>query len=325
MKKVLVTGSAGFIGHRVVHMLREEEVEVIGVDNLNDAYDRRIKQHRQEQLSGDSGYAFYEADIENLDSLKPIFKKHAFDAVFNLAARAGVRYSIENPHIYLQSNTQGALNILELMRESECRKLVQASTSSLYAGQPMPFHEDLPVERPLSPYAASKKAAEILTYTYHHLFDFDVTVLRYFTVYGPAGRPDMAPFRFIKWIHEGTPITVFGDGTQTRDFTYVDDIARGTIFAAKPAEQGHTVVNLGGGKRPVALLDFIRMIEERLGKKAEIEWKEMSASEMVDTAADIRKAKQLLGWEPEIDLEEGLDRTVEWYLENLEWARGVDL
>ncbi len=330
MKKVLVTGSAGFIGHRVVRLLREQEVEVVGVDNLNAAYDRRIKQHRQEQLSDDSGYAFYEADIENLDALKPIFKKHAFDAVFNLAARAGVRYSIENPHIYLQSNAQGALNILELMRESECRKLVLASTSSLYAGQPMPFHEDLPVEQPLSPYAASKKAAEILTYTYHHLYNFNVTVLRYFTVYGPAGRPDMAPFRFIKWIHEGTPITVFGDGKQTRDFTYVEDIARGTILAAVPAEDGggaplHTVINLGGGKRPVALLDFIQMIEERLGKKAEIDWKEMGASEMVDTSADIRKAKRLLDWEPEIGLEEGLDRTVEWYLENLEWARRVEL
>jgi len=323
MKKVLVTGSAGFIGHRVVRLLREQDVEVVGVDNLNDAYDRRIKQHRQKQLGDDTGYAFYEADIENLEALEPIFKKHAFDAVFNLAARAGVRYSIENPHIYLQSNAQGALNILELMRESECRKLVLASTSSLYAGQPMPFHEDLPVEQPLSPYAASKKAAEILSYTYHHLYDFDVTILRYFTVYGPAGRPDMAPFRFIKWIHEGTPITVFGDGTQTRDFTYVDDIARGTLLAAKPL--GHTVINLGGGKRPIALLDFIRMIEDRLGKKAEITWQEMSASEMVDTAADIRKAKKVLDWEPKVDLGEGLDRTVEWYLENEEWAKGVEL
>lgn len=325
MKKVLVTGSAGFIGHRVVRLLREQGVEVVGIDSLNDAYDRSIKQHRQEQFSEDSGYAFYEADIENLDALKPIFKKHAFDAVFNLAARAGVRYSIENPHVYLQSNAQGALNILELMRESECRKLVLASTSSLYAGQPMPFHEDLPVEQPLSPYAASKKAAEVLSYTYHHLFDFDVTILRYFTVYGPAGRPDMAPFRFIKWIHEGTPITVFGDGTQTRDFTYVDDIARGTIFAAAPAKDGHTVINLGGGKRPIALLDFIHMIEDRLGKKAEIVWQKMSASEMVDTSADIRKAKQLLNWEPEVDLAEGLDRTVEWYLENVDWAKGVEL
>lgn len=323
MKSALVTGSAGFIGHRVAKLLLAEGIEVVGIDNVNDAYDKTIKEHRLGQFAGEEGYTFYEADIENLYDLKLIFEKHTFDTVFNLAARAGVRYSIENPHVYMQSNAQGALNLLELMQEFDCAKLVQASTSSLYAGQPMPFHEGLPVEQPLSPYAASKKAAEVLSYTYHHLYDLDVTILRYFTVYGPAGRPDMAPFRFIKWIHEGTPITVFGDGKQTRDFTYVDDIARGTILASKPL--GHTVINLGGGKRPIALLDFIHMIEDRLGKKAEIVWKEMSASEMMDTAADISKAKDVLDWEPEFDLEEGLDQTVEWYLQNLDWASQVKL
>ncbi|MDF1861584.1 MAG: NAD-dependent epimerase/dehydratase family protein [Verrucomicrobiales bacterium] len=323
MKSALVTGSAGFIASRVARLLADEGINVVGLDNINDAYDRRIKEHRLEQLKGVDGFTFYEADIENLYELEPIFEKHSFDVIFNLAARAGVRYSIENPHVYMQSNAQGALNILELMQRNDCGKLVLASTSSLYAGQPMPFHEDLPVERPLSPYAASKKAAEVMSYTYHHLYGIDVSILRYFTVYGPAGRPDMAPFRFIKWIHEGTPITVFGDGTQTRDFTYVDDIARGTVLAAKPF--GHTVINLGGGKRPIALLDFIRMIEDRLGKKAELVFQPMSASEMIDTSADIRKAKEVLGWEPEFDLEEGLDRTVAWYLENLEWAGQVKL
>jgi nucleoside-diphosphate-sugar epimerase len=323
MKSALVTGSAGFIASRVSRLLVDEGFDVVGLDNINDAYDRRIKEHRLEQLKDVDGFTFYEADIENLYELEPIFEKHSFNVIFNLAARAGVRYSIENPHVYMQSNAQGALNILELMQRNECGKLVLASTSSLYAGQPMPFHEDLPVERPLSPYAASKKAAEVMSYTYHHLYGIDVSILRYFTVYGPAGRPDMAPFRFIKWIHEGTPITVFGDGTQTRDFTYVDDIARGTVLAAKPL--GHSVINLGGGKRPIALLDFIRMIEERLGKKAELVFQPMSASEMVDTSADIRKAKEVLDWEPEFDLEEGLDRTVAWYLENLEWAGRVEL
>lgn len=323
MKSALVTGSAGFIASRVARLLADEGIDVVGLDNINDAYDRRIKEHRLEQLKGVDGFTFYEADIENLYELEPIFEKHSFDVIFNLAARAGVRYSIENPHVYMQSNAQGALNILELMQRNDCGKLVLASTSSLYAGQPMPFHEDLPVERPLSPYAASKKAAEVMSYTYHHLYGIDVSILRYFTVYGPAGRPDMAPFRFIKWIHEGTPITVFGDGTQTRDFTYVDDIARGTVLAAKPL--GHTVINLGGGKRPIALLDFIRMIEDRLGKKADLVFQPMSASEMIDTSADIRKAKEVLDWEPEFDLEEGLDRTVAWYLENLEWAGQVKL
>jgi UDP-glucuronate 4-epimerase len=323
MKTVLVTGSAGFIGHRVVRLLLEQGFQVVGIDNLNDAYDARIKAHRQECLRDQPNYLFYEADIENRYDLDLIFAKHRFETIFNLAARAGVRYSIENPHIYFQSNVCGALNILELMRSHGCKKLVQASTSSLYAGQPMPFHEDLPVEQPLSPYAASKKAAEVLAYTYHHLYQIDVTILRYFTVYGPAGRPDMAPFRFIKWIQEGTPITVFGDGSQTRDFTYVDDIARGTLLAAQP--HGHGVINLGGGKRPIVLLDFIRMIEDRLGKKAEIRWEKMSASEMIDTAADIQKAKAVLGWEPQVDLADGLDETIGWYLDNLEWASQVKL
>ncbi|MDF2376665.1 MAG: NAD-dependent epimerase/dehydratase family protein [Verrucomicrobiales bacterium] len=328
MKSALVTGAAGFIANRIVHQLLESGVEVVGLDNINDAYDKRIKDHRIAQLAGRENYTFYEADIENLYDLKPIFEKHSFDVIFNLAARAGVRYSIENPHVYMSSNAQGALNILEMMRSHEIPRLILASTSSLYAGHAMPFREDLPVEHPLSPYAASKKAAEVMCYTYHHLFQIDVRILRYFTVYGPAGRPDMAPFRFIKWIQEGTPITVFGDGTQTRDFTYVDDIASGTLLAAKPLEGGkpqHTVINLGGGKKPIALLDFIHMIEDRLGKKAELVFKEMSSSEMIDTAADIRKAKEVLGWEPQFDLEEGLDRTVAWYLENLEWASRVEL
>jgi len=328
MKTVLVTGTAGFIASRVTRLLLDQGIDVVGVDNLNDAYDIRMKRHRLASLEGREGFRFLEADIENLYELEPLFASTPFDAVFNLAARAGVRYSIEDPHVYLRSNAQGALNLMELMRRHDCGKLVLASTSSLYAGQPMPFREDLPVEKPLSPYAASKKAAEVLSYTYHHLYGLDVSILRYFTVYGPAGRPDMAPFRFIKWIHEGTPITVFGDGSQTRDFTYVDDIARGTVLAGKPMGKdrpGHEVINLGGGKTPVTLLDFISKIEARLGKKAEIVWQPMSPSEMQDTAADITKAKEVLGWEPEIDLDEGLDATVAWYLENLEWAKDVGL
>ncbi len=330
MKTVLVTGTAGFIAHRVTQLLLDRGVAVVGIDNLNDAYDLRIKRHRLADIEGRDGFTFYEGDIENLYDLQPVFEGRTFDAVFNLAARAGVRYSIENPHVYMQSNAQGALNLLELMRQNECGKLILASTSSLYAGQPMPFHEELPAERPLSPYAASKRAAEVLAYTYHHLYGIDVSILRYFTVYGPAGRPDMAPFRFIKWIQEGTPITVFGDGSQTRDFTYVDDIARGTLLAARPmdsgpASPGYEIINLGGGQTPVSLLDFIGRIEDRLGKKAEIVWKPMSASEMQDTAADISKAKRVLGWEPEVGLEQGLDATVAWYLENLAWAGEVRL
>jgi nucleoside-diphosphate-sugar epimerase len=215
------------------------------------------------------------------------------------------------------------------MRKHGVKKHVLASTSSLYAGCPMPFREDLPVNTPLSPYAATKKAAELMAYSYHKLYALDTTVVRYFTVFGPAGRPDMSVFRFIKWIDEGKPLELFGDGTQSRDFTYVDDIARGTVLAGKAmgadGKAGHEVINLGGGKTPISLLDFIRKIEDRLGKKAEIVWQPMSASEMQDTAADIAKAKRVLGWEPEIDLDAGLGATVSWYLENQSWAGEVAL
>jgi nucleoside-diphosphate-sugar epimerase len=323
MKTALVTGSAGFIGNRLAELLLDEGIYVVGLDNINDAYDRRLKKNRLTVLESRDNYTFYEADLENRDELKTVFDNHSFEAVYNLGARAGVRYSIEDPHVYMRSNAQGALNILELMQKYDCPKLVLASTSSLYAGQPMPFHEELTVDRPLSPYAASKKAAEAMSHAYHHVYGIDVTITRYFTVYGPACRPDMAPFRFIKSIHGGTPITVSGDGSQTRDFTYIDDIARGTLLASKPL--GFEIINLGGGKRPVSIMDFIRKIEDRLGKRAEIIWEEMAATEMTDTSADIRKAKELLDWEPLVDLDEGLDKTIDWYLQNLDWVKDIEL
>jgi nucleoside-diphosphate-sugar epimerase len=192
--------------------------------------------------------------------------------------------------------------------------MVLASTSSLYAGQSMPFLETLPVNTPISPYAASKKAAEVMAYTYTFLYKMDVSVVRYFTVYGPAGRPDMSIFRFIKWIDEGTPIELFGDGTQARDFTYVDDIARGTIAALKPV--GYEVINLGGGNNPIDLMTVIGMIEKFLGKKAKIANKEFHIADIKETWADISKAHKILGWKPTINLEEGVKRSVDWHLAN---------
>lgn len=323
MKKVLLTGAAGFVASRAALELLKDGVEVIGFDNLNDAYDEKLKDHRLSELEKFPGFQLVEGDMGELSDLRPLFEAHDFDVVFNLGARAGVRYSIENPHVYMQSNAQGCLNILELMREFEVKKIVLASTSSLYAGHEMPFLESKAVDRPLSPYAASKKAAEVMCYTYHHLFGIDVTIFRYFTVYGPAGRPDMAPFRFIKWIEEGTPITVYGDGKQTRDFTYVDDIAHGTILGAK--EVGYEIFNLGGGKEPVELIELIHMMEDRIGKKARIIWKDAHPADMMHTSANIDKAKQLLNWEPQTSLAEGLDLTVSWYEKNLEWASKVDV
>lgn len=323
MEKVLVTGAAGFIASRVAAQLLDQGVQVVAIDNFNDAYDGRLKEHRMKSLEGREGLDFVTGDIENKDLVEELFRKHRFDVVFNLAARAGVRYSLENPDVYFSTNVDGFRHLIQAMRYHDVKKIIQASTSSLYAGLPMPFTEDLPVNRPLSPYAASKKAAEVLAFTYHHLFGLDVSILRYFTVYGPAGRPDMAPFRFIRWIDEGTPIEMFGDGSQARDFTYVDDIARGTILAAKPL--GYEIINLGGGKRPTSLIQLIAAMEERLGKKAAIEHKPFHSADMMETWANIEKARELLGWEPAVSLEEGLDRTIEWYRENRELARALKI
>ena len=307
---VLVTGAAGFIGWKVCELLLEGGCRVTGVDNLNDAYDVRLKQWRLAQLLPRAGFEFHKVDICNLQGLRPLFKD-GFDAVINLAARAGVRYSVENPWVYCETNVGGTLNLLELCRERRIPKFVLASTSSLYGkNNPVPFREDANTDAPLSPYAASKKAAEALCYSYHHLHGLDVTVLRYFTVYGPAGRPDMALFRFVKWLSEGQPVVIYGDGGQSRDFTYVEDIARGTVAGLK--RLGYEVINLGSD-RPVVLREALRMIEERMGKRAEIRWEAAHAADMRATWAEIGKARELLGWEPRTELGEGLTALVEWY------------
>ena len=222
-----------------------------------------------------------------------IFQENRIDAVVNLAARAGVRYSIENPFVYMTTNAYGTLNLLELMRKHGVKKIVLASTSSLYAGQKMPFSEELPVNTPISPYAASKKAAEVMVYSYHYLFGIDASVVRYFTVYGPAGRPDMSMFRFIKWIDEGDELVLYGDGSQSRDFTFVSDIAEGTIRALKPV--GFEIVNLGNS-HPHELSEMISLIEHYLGKKARIRQAPFQKTDMMATWADIGKAKRLFDW-----------------------------
>ena len=312
--KYLVTGAAGFIASQTAKFLLEDGHEVVGVDNMNDYYDVRLKEHRLQTLTPHKNFRFSKTDIEDKAALAKIFKENKFDGVLNLAARAGVRYSMEHPAVYMTTNAMGTLNIMDLMRDHGVNKMVLASTSSLYAGQPMPFLETLPVNTPISPYAASKKAAEVMAYTYTFLYKMDVSVVRYFTVYGPAGRPDMSIFRFIKWIDEGTPIELFGDGTQARDFTYVDDIARGTIAALKPV--GYEIINLGGGNNPIDLMTVIGMIEKFLGKKAKIANKEFHIADIKETWADISKANKILGWKPTVSLEEGVRRSVEWHLAN---------
>lgn len=326
-------------------MLLEAGHHVVGIDNLNDYYDVRLKDYRLGRLLGDTppslgadprhsiytsqkeavngNFRFRLLDLEDKGGVEALFREFRFDAVFNLAARAGVRASMDNPYIFLSTNTEGTINILEAMRQHGVQKQVLASTSSLYAGCPMPWQETQPVNTPLSPYAASKKAAELMSYSYHKLYGLDTTVVRYFTVFGPAGRPDMSVFRFIKWIDEGAPLELFGDGTQARDFTYVDDIARGTILAAKPL--GYEIINLGGGRNPITLQTVIGFIEKALGKKAQIAGKPFHIADIKESWADIAKAEALLGWKPRVSTDEGFQRAVDWYLENRAWLRDVRL
>lgn len=322
MKNILVAGAAGFIGSKISEVLLKDNYQVIGIDNINDYYDINLKLWRLKKLKLNKNFIFYKSDIENFSKLKEIFKLHQFEAVINEAARTGVRYSVENPFIYLSTNSGGNLNLLELCRINKVSKYILASTSSLYAGQDMPFCENLAVNTPISPYAVSKKSAETMAYTYYYLYGLDITILRYFTVYGPAGRPDMSPFRFIKWIMEGVPLEIFGDGCQKRDFTYIDDIVNGTIKALKPL--GYEVINLGNNC-PYKLSDSIKLMEKYIGKKARYNYKKFHRTDMKSTCANIDKAMILLNWKPKINLEEGIKRTVDWTKNNWEWVHKLKI
>jgi nucleoside-diphosphate-sugar epimerase len=320
---ILVTGCAGFIGSKVSELLLKEGHTVIGVDNLNQAYDPRLKEWRLKQLQSYPLFQFHSLDISHWTEMDELFNKicgpgdHSVSAVINLAARAGVRQSLENPWVYYETNVKGSLNLLELCKKHGIKKFVLASTSSLYGNSERPFKETLKTDSPLSPYAASKKGAEALCFSYHHLYGIDVTVFRYFTVYGPAGRPDMSLYRFISWTAEGQEILLYGDGSQERDFTYVEDIARGTILGLKPV--GYEIINLGSDE-PYSIQHLIHLVEERLGKKAKYQNKPFHPADVPATWADISKARSLLGWEPQVHLEDGVRQSVNWYLENREWA-----
>lgn len=327
-RKILVTGAAGFIAWRVCTLLREQGYEVAALDNFNDGYDVRLKDWRWHQLEKLGGIDLNRLDLTNRTGLRTLFEKHAlrrerpFDAVINLAARAGVRASVENPTVYVEANVLGSLDLMEMCREFGIQKFVLASTSSLYGKEhPTPYREDMNTDHQLSPYAATKKAAEAMAYTYHFLHKLDVSVLRYFTVYGPAGRPDMTPLRFTQRIREGKTITVFGDGSQSRDFTYVDDIALGTIAALRPV--GYEVFNLGSDQ-PLKLSELIALIEELTGQKAKIDYKPWHPADMAATWADISKAQRTLDWAPKTTFREGLGRLAKWYEVNRDWAKEID-
>lgn len=322
MAKYLVTGAAGFIARRLIERLTDRGDEVVGIDNLNDAYDVRLKLWRLESLKKCRGFTFVKDDLCREGVFDDLHKEHkGFDGVIHLAARAGVRQAVEIPHAYLETNSNGTLNVLEWCRHTGVGKMILASTSSIYgANPPLPTPETADSSHPLQIYAASKKGAEAMTYVYHHLFGIDATVFRFFTVYGPAGRPDMVMFRFCQWVTEGKTVKVTGDGTQMRGFTYVDDIVNGLIAGLQPV--GYEIINLGGHET-ITINDLLHKIETLVGRKAKVEYIEKNPADADANWADVSKANALLGWEPKVSLDEGIANLVNWYMEQRAWASQV--
>ena len=317
--KILVTGAAGFIGSKLACLLAQRGDEVVGIDNINDYYDIRLKQGRLEEFGRD--FRFVRMDLTDREGLNRLFADEHFDKVVNLAAQAGVRYSITNPYAYLDSNLVGFLNILECCRHHGVQYLVYASSSSVYGmNEKVPFSEDDKVDTPVSLYAATKKANEGMAHAYSKLYGLPTTGLRFFTVYGPWGRPDMAPMLFARAISRGEPIRVFNHGNLSRDFTYIDDIVNGTIgvidrmpvAADCPNEVPAKVYNIGCSS-PVRLMDFIQEIEQALGVEAKKEFLPMQAGDVYQTYADTTKLETEVGYKPSISLHEGITRFIEWY------------
>ena len=320
MGNYLVTGAAGFIGARTSEMLLEQGHTVTGVDDLSVAYDPRLKEYRLRRLEAKPGFTFKKVDIADREQVAQTLDA-SYDAVINLAAWAGVRLSVENPWVFVESTVLGTVNMLELCRRNGVRKLILASTSSIYgANPPYPTPETASSSEPLQPYAASKKGAEAMAHAYHFLYDIDVTVVRFFTVYGPAGRPDLSMFRFTQWISEGRPVHVYGDGEQSRGFTYIDDIVTGILAALRPL--GFEIINLGGHES-ITINGLIRLLEEILGRKAIVEHGPPNPADMLRNLADVSKARRLLEWSPRVGLREGVGRLVEWYRAEREWLKDI--
>ena len=310
--KVLVTGAAGFIGSHTVEALLARGDEVVALDNFNDYYDPARKWANVETARSQPGYRFIQGDVRDASLLAEVFDREDIEKVCHIAAMAGVRYSIEHPELYESVNVGGTLNLLEQARQHDLTSFVFASSSSVYgANNPVPFREDAVVSQPISPYAATKVAKEVLAYTYHHLYGLNCTGLRFFTVYGPRGRPDMAPYLFTKWIAEGHPLRQFGDGSSRRDYTYIADIVSG-VLAALDADLPYELINLGRGQT-ICLSDFIRLIEDVVGKEAIIVQEPPKPGDMPITHADITKARNLLNYEPVVSVREGMERFWTWY------------
>ncbi len=308
----LVTGTVGFIGFHTARTLLEKGERIIGIDNVNDYYSQELKWDRNAVLEKYDDFHFFHQDLCDLDVLKKIFEEYEIDKICHLAAQAGVRYSVENPHAYQRSNLEGFTNILEVARHNEVENLVFASSSSVYGGnEDIPYSVGDDVNKPVSYYAATKVANEVMAHSYSHLYDLNCTGLRFFTVYGPWGRPDMAMFKFTDRIVEGEPIDVYNYGDMKRDFTYIEDIVEGVVSSLEK-DFDYEIFNLGNNT-PVELMEFIEILEETIGIKADKNMLPMQAGDMKVTYADISRSKEKLGFKPKTDLEDGVERFVEWY------------
>jgi UDP-glucuronate 4-epimerase len=309
--RVFVTGAAGFIGSRLSRALLDRGDTVVGFDNLNDYYPREHKQRHLRDLVSDSAFTFAEGDLENADLLVSLFEEHRPEAVAHLASMAAVRYSVEHPLIYGSCNVQGSMNLMDAARKVGKPRMVLASTGSVYgANTPVPFREDAAADCPLAPYPASKRAMELFAHSYHHLWKIPITVVRFFNVYGPHGRPDMMPWQWTRHILEGRELTLYNAGHLKRDWTYIDDIVAGFVGALDRGLDWE-ILNLGRGN-PVENLDFVHTLERLLDREAIIVDTPSPASEPLITFADVSKARQLLGYEPKVDVEEGLSRFIHW-------------
>lgn len=314
--KVLVTGGAGFIGSHVGRRLLERGDEVVCVDNFNDYYDPLHKERNISDLNEQDAFDVYRVDIENFSRLFNVFKETEPDKVIHLAARAGVRPSIDDPILYSNVNNVGTTHLLELSKMFNVKNFIFASSSSVYGNmKEAPFHEEMNVDYPVSPYAATKKAGELLCHVYSHLHQLNTTCLRFFTVYGPGGRPDMAPYKFVDAIYNGRPLTKYGVGDSRRDYTFINDIVDGVV-SSLDADFRYEVINLGNSDT-ISLNDFISAIEDVVGKKAVIEQHPKQPGDVDLTFADVSKAKKLIGYNPRYSIKDGMSEFFEWYIENV--------
>jgi len=310
--KILVTGGAGFIGSHLIKKLLEENFSAVCVDNFNNYYNPEIKEENVSRFINNSNFKLYREDIRNFEALNKIFEKERFDKVVHLAAMAGVRNSIRYPALYSEVNIQGTINLLELAGKYKIKNFIFASSSSVYGGNTkIPFSESDQVNHPISPYAATKKAGELICHTYHHLYHLNIICLRFFTVYGPSGRPDMAPYKFTGKILAGEEISMFGDGSSQRNYTYIDDITEG-IYSALNKDFGYEIINLGGSQL-ISLKNFISLIENISGRKAKIKQVGEQSGDMPITSADISKAKRLLDYCPKTDIKKGMNIFIDWF------------